>query len=311
MWLPFTELQRQGLGGVHIPPVGQENFLPSLDELDDFRVLVHQRPGGRAGFRAWEWYKAKARPALVYETDDNLLQADTSLPHWKAAEIMDSTRACIGLADLVTVSTEPLAEAVRGQVPGADVRVLPNRIHADLLGIERPRRDRLTIGWAGGSTHVRDVALIQEPLRGVLIGDHADMHFIGEDLSSLAGKGRFTEWQPNVWDYYRKIDFDIGVIPLTSSPFNDCRSAIKALEYAALGIPVVASAMPAYSGFVQHGVTGYLASSEEDWRKYLWELVSDADARAEMGAAARALAARHTVQEHWTAWADVYAEVGG
>jgi glycosyltransferase involved in cell wall biosynthesis len=114
-----------------------------------------------------------------------------------------------------------------------------------------------------------------------------------------------------VWDYYRAIDGDIGVIPLRSTPFNDARSFVKALELAALGIPVVASDVPAYRGFVEHGVTGFLAAGPTDWRRYLTELVADPDLREQMGKAARELAAQHTIQTGWRKWADAYAAAAG
>jgi glycosyltransferase involved in cell wall biosynthesis len=196
-----------------------------------------------------------------------------------------------------------------------NVVVIPNFIHEDLLGRERPSwaPGRVTVGWAGGLTHLQDIALLQQPLKELRRTTSGyDLHFLGQDYRPLfAQEGRFTPWQPNVWDYYRAIDFDIGVVPLADTPFNRCRTPIKALEYAALGIPVLASDVEPYRGFVVDGVTGYLCRTETDWRSRLRELVNDPQQRAEMGAKAREVAAGHTIQQGWQRWAAAYEGVCG
>lgn len=321
MWQPFHAMQRAGMSGVVIPPPGRHLFIPTAREVGEFQVVVQQRPGGQAVVDAWEWWSAKTDTALVFETDDLIIDADTSLPHWQDDEIRRTVIRCLDLAHLITVSTEPLADALAVHCrDGYDrIRVIPNRIHADLLNLTAqrdhpftatgPGRDQVTIGWAGGATHVRDVAMIQDPLRQVLRDQTLGMHWMGDDLSSLVDIGprsRFTPWQPDVWDYLRAVDFDIGVIPLTRSPFNDCRSPIRAMEWGGLGIPVVASDVPAYRQYVEHGVTGFLAGTPADWREYLGQLVNDPDLRAEMGKAARAKASEWTIQDHWADRADAY-----
>ncbi len=151
---------------------------------------------------------------------------------------------------------------------------------------------------------------MRDPLREVIAETGVDMHWIGWDFGSTIGDvGRFTPWRANVWEYYANIDFDIGVIPLSGHPFNESKSHIKALEYAALGIPTIASDSAPSRDFVQDGVTGYLCRTQDEWRARLRELVNDADARDEMGAAARKVAAGWTIQDGWRHWNDAYEEV--
>ena len=104
--------------------------------------------------------------------------------------------------------------------------------------------------------------------------------------------------------------FDEAVAPLDpAGKFNRCKSFLRALEYAARGIPVVASACEAYSGFVEHGVTGFLVRYDHEWGRYLRDLVNDEGMRAEMGAAAKKLAATWTIQQRYTAWEQCDREV--
>jgi glycosyltransferase involved in cell wall biosynthesis len=120
---------------------------------------------------------------------------------------------------------------------------------------------------------------------------------------------RYTGWTEETTEYYKTIDFDIGLAPLEPSLFVRCKSHIKALEYAALGIPCIASDVEPYRQFVIHGVTGYLCKRAHDWVYYLRDLISDDAMRLEMGAQARKWASQWTIQEHWVDWEQAYKSV--
>lgn len=315
-YLPFKHLANGGEQAI-LPRPGVR-YLPRPEELDGggLDVLVAQRICGADGLKLWESYKGKV--ALVYETDDDLLRVDPSgLPHLHDPDMQASIRRCLELADLVTVSTPVLAERYAEVNP--NVAVLPNMVNADLLDLQRPQRPRVTVGWAGGGSHLVDWAAAADPLSAVLRAvPAADMHFVGTDWSPLlklgvtrAGRVRFTPWQTNIWSYYASVDFDVALAPLASTSFCDAKSHIRALEMMALGIPVVASDCPAYRDMVVDGVTGYLVRTEAEWKRRLTELLNDADARAEMGAKGREVAAGWTVQEHWVRWRDAYRSVSG
>jgi glycosyltransferase involved in cell wall biosynthesis/SAM-dependent methyltransferase len=310
MWQPWTQLQQHSGHEVLLPPPGAHDGISlNEDEVAAFDLVCQQRPNGRAILR--DWRRWQGRTNLVYEADDNLLEPDPSgLPAWLDDTIQETVTECLRMASLVTVSTEPLAEVFRPHNP--NVAVLPNCIHEDMLTIQRPRNEQVTVGWAGGATHLQDIALIQEPLTTILDKTPAGLHFLGMDYRSLfAGRGRWTGWQPDIWDYYQAVDFDIALCPLEPTAFNACRTPIKALEMAALGIPVVASDTLPYRDFVVDGVTGYLCRTPADWRARLRELVNDPQARQELGAKARQLATDHTIQQHWVRWARAYEGVCG
>jgi glycosyltransferase involved in cell wall biosynthesis len=71
--------------------------------------------------------------------------------------------------------------------------------------------------------------------------------------------------------------WDIGLAPLAGSLFNDCKSAIKALDYAALGLASLASDVPAYRGSLADGPGGTLVPNTTDaWYAALSRLIRDA-----------------------------------
>jgi hypothetical protein len=74
----------------------------------------------------------------------------------------------------------------------------------------------------------------------------------------------------------RQEGFDLGVAPLVESDFNACKSHVKVLDYAAIGLPTVASAVPAYAHALRDGQGCRLvANTVEDWCKVLTQLHGD------------------------------------
>jgi glycosyltransferase involved in cell wall biosynthesis len=115
------------------------------------------------------------------------------------------------------------------------------------------------------------------------------------------GQRRHTQWIESVPDLYKAIDFHIGLAPLRPHVFNQSKSHIKALEYAALGIPCIASDTGPYPDFIRHGETGFLVKQPHEWAKYLRELLDPA-LRADMSAKARSLASEHTIENNVHLW---------
>jgi glycosyltransferase involved in cell wall biosynthesis len=248
----------------------------------------------------------------VFELDDDLWQVDGTSPiahgFFSQPDVMARLEANIAAADVVTVTTEALAEQTRRYNP--NVEVVPNYLPAWLLTHARPQReDGVTIGWGGSATHAMDLAELGGQLRQVMRRNpHAELHLMGSDFSREMGvreRVRVTPWSKSVPDYWRAIDYDVMLAPLRPHPFNASKSPLRPLEAAALGIPVIASAYGEYEQFVEHGVTGYLVRRDHEWGRYLSELVNDEAARVEMGAAARRQAAAWTIEGNVKRWEEV------
>jgi glycosyltransferase involved in cell wall biosynthesis len=281
------------------------------DRARDFPIIIGQRVGKHDALPLWRRLATPGR-RLVWETDDDVWHIDPSNgAAWMVhtPDLLDALTFTVTMSDLVTVSTEPLADVVRTMNP--NVVVLPNHFDSRLLDIQRPRCDRVTIGWAGGDSHLRDFAGVAHELRRFLLRNpDVDFHNIGTSyLRPFDLPGRASGWVTDIWGYYRSIDFDVGIAPLADTTFNHSKSGIKALEYQALGIPVVASDSPAYRGVVLDGVTGYLVRHEYQWSRYLRELVRDEQMREEMGRKAREHARQWTAERGWPMWADAYASL--
>jgi Glycosyl transferases group 1 len=308
---PFEQLRRRGRHLYMIPSPGAgQPPPPSKEELEDVDVLAAQRPAGAQGQQLWD--RIEGWTVRVLEIDDDLTCVDPSgLAHLADERIAASVRHTVTRSEMVTVSTPYLAEKFGKLNP--NIVVLPNFIHADLLSRQRPRRDTVTVGYQGGASHLVDMCAVQEPLTR-FFADHPqiDMHFIGPDWSPMIKHDcLWTPWATDIWDYYNAVDFDIGLAPLADIEFNRSKSHLKALDYAAMGIPVIASDMEPYRDFIRDGETGYLVSTPDEWYQRLRELTSDAAMREEMGAKARQLAAGYTIQGNWHLWEEAYERAAG
>jgi glycosyltransferase involved in cell wall biosynthesis len=260
------------------------------------------------------WQGLARRPgrsfALVYELDDDVWTVPRSNPSYNyfadpemRARIEDNLR----VADAVTVTTDHLAEVVSPY--NANVHVLPNCFDATILGHERPRGERLTVGWAGGSSHAHDFdAHCRDIAPFFRRNPDVDCHFFGTDYRAQVGRpdGRFTGWVGNLVDYIHALDFDIGIAPLAANAFNRSKSDLRFLEYASLAIPLVASDFGPYVDSIEHGVTGFTVRYPHEWRKYLTLLARDEALRTEMGLRAWAWAAGRTIQGNFPLWEQAY-----
>ncbi|SDI82487.1 Glycosyltransferase involved in cell wall bisynthesis [Frankineae bacterium MT45] len=280
----------------------------------DIDVVVGQMVSDDARDAIWHEMAARSDRnfAMIFEIDDDpwAINADNPARDYYTPERLRMMARNIALSDAVTVSTPRLAEVVGQYNP--NVYVLPNCIDASLIFMQRPPTRNLTVGWAGGSAHREDFASVSKELRQFFRRNtKVESHLMGSRFAGLIGRprDRFTSWSANPEEFFPKIDFDIAIAPLAHNDFNRAKSDLKFIEYAALGIPTVATDFGPYADTVQHGVTGFLAKSQRDWSLYLQALVNDAALRAEIGSNARKWATTRTIHANYGRWEAVYREV--
>jgi glycosyltransferase involved in cell wall biosynthesis len=284
--------------------------------ITDADLIVAQRAASDVATKHFQQVCADDTTTAVLDLDDDLLHVDPSNPAYRYFNhpvVQRRLIANITRAQLVTVSTEPLAQVCRQHTD--TVTVLPNYIPAELLGIDWPAPASVIIGWAGSATHNRDIGELAKPLRRVLqrYADRVEFHCMGTDhthrVHSNRGHARFTPWADTVEDYYDLIDFDIGLAPLAPTPFNESKSDLRLKELAALGIPTIASDFGPYATAMQHGCPAVPARSHKDWERALCELVEDTERRRQLGKQAREWATQHTIETNAHRWKQAYASV--
>jgi glycosyltransferase involved in cell wall biosynthesis len=156
----------------------------------------------------------------------------------------------------------------------------------------------LSIGWIGNGPHYRDdlceillPALRQLPVsarwRVVIIGacGDVDIHrrfqeIPGIEVTIVDG----IDWGSDLAAPEAISKFDIGVYPLRDVEFNRHKCGFKALEYMAMGVPVVASPIGANSRIISNGIDGYLAEEIPGWLD-AFDRLTDPTHRMRLGSA--------------------------
>ena len=236
--------------------------------------------------------KAKAMgQRIVVDLDDHMEGlAKTNLAHTMTSpeknprnnrehyfKIIENSTALI-------TSTPFLKEFYEKKHPDKPVYLVRNGIDTERWKIRNDHSGYLpTFGWVGATPWRSGDLEILNPYFGKFLKDkHCKFHHSGSILKAPSSHKQIgidedifsSEPMKPIMSYpelFRKID--VGIVPLRSLDFNDAKSFIKGLEYAAAGIPFIASPSPEYVYLAEHGV-GRIASNEDEWLKHSEELLN-------------------------------------
>jgi glycosyltransferase involved in cell wall biosynthesis len=229
---------------------------------------------------------------LVFDLDDNLLAVPRTHPEAKLLRPRSKiVRRMLDVADVVWVSSHGLAEYLAAIRPDAIVleNGLDERIWTPpaVSGEVQPIR----LLCMGTTTHDRDLALIEPALSRLKseYGDRVVIDVIGMTSRELSpGLNRIVppvfaqRSYPGFVHWLTSADrpWHIGLAPLMDTPFNNCKSPIKAMDYAALGLAILASDTPAYRASIADGPAGQLVPNNRvAWYEALSRLLRDQDLR--------------------------------
>jgi glycosyltransferase involved in cell wall biosynthesis len=310
--------------GIKVLDGCQASKFPNLDFYINADAVVIQRdfPRHQEYYQAViKWAHENNKP-VIYEIDDvlfDLPEDHTEKEYYRLFEA--SIRAAIQSADAVITSTAPLADRLRQF--NKHTWLLPNYLDDNIWDLKKPlgnleKSDKpVSIGYMGGitRTHIYDLESIQNILYDVLMeyGKDVAFHFWG-----IAPKGmndfpnvyiheeRFPDYREFA-RYFMGQPVDIWIAPLIDNAFNQCKSAIKYLEYSASKAPGIYSDVYPYREVIQANRNGYLASNEIEWKEALRRLIDDPSLRLEIGNAAfETISQLYKMSDHASEWGRTY-----
>jgi len=223
---------------------------------------------------------------IVNDLDDWYWGLSPANGAWKAShpkqnqtENREHYRSVLARSSAVTVSTQYLADRLTWVK--APITVLKNTVDVSRFS-QRVHSDGIpTVGWVGSTMHrsgdIETLAGILGPLaRNGEIKLHHSGHVDGARLFAdmIKVDPSLVSTTPLVApaEYPNSFVFDIGVVPLTDVPFNHAKSWIKGIEYAAAGVPFIASRLPEYEELRTRYGIGFLAKNGAQWRKHIESL---------------------------------------
>lgn len=313
--LPSMQLGCDWVGVNGYPPhlhwvtgsVRGESKMPDL--IDDYEVVVLQQPSGASWVKLIETLQ-EAGKKVVFEVDDYLHGIHKRDDHAFAAQFdqramllfEDSMRVC----DALIVSTDYIAQKYKKFNP--NIYLCRNGIDLKRYDLTRPKRETVNIGWAGATGHFKSMmpwlnhinAIMQQKPEltfvsiGIGFADWLKPH-VGEDRAITIPWAAIEQYPAAM------SMFDIALAPGGGSGWYKGKSDLRWLEASALGIPIIAR--PVIYKEIEHGVTGFHATSPTEMVEHLMGLIGDTGLRDRVGTAAKEYVTEHrsinVMAENW------------
>jgi glycosyltransferase involved in cell wall biosynthesis len=258
--------------------------------------------------------------AVWFECDDDLFLHVEQQLTWDQEKLRQAREAIhtVKLCDGIIVSTPRLKTVVRhatgGEIP---VAVCPNLLDWDWWRLIQKQAKRVvppvTIGWAGARRQDADLAAMAEGWRRVAAA-HPGVRFVVQghcpplvEEAVPAGRLHYLPWIELAKYPAGLVNIDIACCSVADTPFNQCKSIIKALEAGASGSAVVATSA-LYRQIIRHNDTGLIADTADEWAAGLGTLVADAQYRRVLARRLRRVVVeRHNLQRSAGVWLEAFA----
>lgn len=237
---------------------------------------------------------------VIFDIDDywQLYTGHPLLHQWKEQGYADNVFKCLKEADVVTCSTNYLADKIKPFRP--DVMVIPNCIeptHEQFKVTPKPLGEKIRFGWIGGSMHLKDLDCIMESMKKVWADNEINQRIefvLGGWVEGSAIHRRFLQvvsgdFNPNAKDNIilkkatNALSFatmydecDVMLAPLAINDFNRAKSQLKVVEAGWKGKAVIATDIEPYNTF-QNLVLIEERKNHKDWYKAIKRMVQNPD----------------------------------
>ena len=263
--------------------------LRQFDRVRDQDTVVLQRkllPG-------WQLAHLRRRAHyLVFDFDDAVLYRDSYDPRGPhCPRRLARFRQTVQVADAVIAGNDFLADcAMRAGAHPDRVRVIPTCINTDAYLSSEPRSPSASVElvWIGSSSTLAGL----ESQRSI-------WERIGRDVPNTRLRlicDRFPRFDslsvvPVSWSEATEAAelarADLGVSWIPDDLWSRGKCGLKILQYQAAGLPAVANPVGVHPELIRAGVTGWLATTAEEWVEAVRSIRDHPDRRDAMGRAAR------------------------
>lgn len=197
-------------------------------------------------------------------------------------------------ADVVTCCSHKLAEMVLTKTKQKNVRIIEDAVESFDLNCKYEDKEQLNIGWIGvgggwGAKYIEQLRPIITSLGHKLITIHGHV-----DADIL--------WNLNTWQQ-ELAKCDVAIVS-ANVELQPAKSNNRLTTCMALGLPVVASPLPAYKSIIKHGENGFIFENDEQLKDCLLALKSS-EARKRIGQAGKTTSREYCIDNIGKKWQEV------
>lgn len=270
-----------------------------LHRVEDYDAVFVYREAALLGPAFFEKKIVRRGVPIIYQLDDPLFVPYRSPSNglWSYLKFFGKIREICRMAKVVIVNSTQIREYVSRynqniwQVPS----VVDARRYVYRPDLMEANHAEVCIGWSGSPTTVKNIQVLAGALRRLAGEVKHRVHLIGGMQFDLPG----VNYTAQAWRAETEVDdlqkMQVGMVPLPMNEWNKWKFYMKTAQYLALGIPTVATPLGSNPEVIQHGVTGFLANSEDEWVEYLSLLIKDRELRLRMSRAAAKSAYQYTL----------------
>lgn len=286
----ITEQQMQRAFGDKLrDSVVHEWLSERLEAFGPTSIVLCRYSGPHAEY-VTAWARRRGIPT-IYHIDDDLLDIPIDLGKSKYEYHnhplrLAAVRHLLAHADLLYCSTPRLKQRLESN--RASGPTVHGHIYASGTVLAKATlRPVRKVGYMANTGHTHDLrAIVPALVQFLRRNPEVQFEFFGTiprpaELDEFADR---IEVCPQVQNYQEflaelaKREWDVGICPLTMTPFNLVKANTKWVEYTSVGAAVVASRDTVYDECCADGC-GLLATTTEEWLAALESLVRDANYR--------------------------------
>jgi glycosyltransferase involved in cell wall biosynthesis len=225
---------------------------------------------------------------IIYDFDDPVfLPYRSPMNGWfSLLKFPRKTHSLFRLSDHIIAINELLADYAARFNPS--VSIVPNCVDTEKYFPAPSLEDgTVRLVWIGSHSTMQNLKAISGALDGLNEKVPTTLRIIGPSDVTIEGiPAEVKRWsaETEVADLQA---CDIGLLPLIDHTWHPWKFFFKAVQYMAVGLPVVARRIGSNAEIIEDGVSGFLVETENEWRERLRLLIEDPAMRKRMGAAAR------------------------
>lgn len=262
------------------PYSDDDEFVSAMD------IFIVQRVFPVAESRALLQKILDSGKPVIYELDDWFLGMPESHKQFVLFEpCFPHVEWMLKNASLVVVPTITLAEKVK--LYNSRCFIFENAISRQRWIEPIPKNgEQVIIGIAGTATREREVRMINEALMRIHNDYAGRVQFVmwGSCPPGLKGKQDVREIEQYVSyaRYYKKLAslrIDIGLAPLATGAFSECKSDLKWIDYSLTGACAVVSDVGSYTWLGNKDMASVVPNDTESWYQAIAKLIEDPSLR--------------------------------